>query len=71
MRNSGRLIDILDRMENGPIINEKDFELKLVATRTQELVKEYGLKFDGKNIINTDIAIFRYYKGNIETPSIS
>lgn len=54
MRNSGRLLDILDRMENGPVISEKDFELKLVATRTQELVKEFGLKFDGTNIINTD-----------------
>lgn len=54
MRNSGRLLDILDRMEHGPVISEKEFELKLVAARTQELVKEFGLKFDGKNIINMD-----------------
>jgi methylamine--corrinoid protein Co-methyltransferase len=54
MRNSGRLIDVLDRMEQGPITSEKDFDLKMVSVRTQALVKEYGLKFDGTNIINTD-----------------
>lgn len=54
MRNSGRLLDILDRMENGPVTSEKDFELKLISARTKELVKEYELKFDGVNIINTD-----------------
>ena len=54
MRNSGRLIDVLDRMEKGPVTSEKEFDLKLVSARTQALVKEYGLKFDGENIINCD-----------------
>jgi methylamine--corrinoid protein Co-methyltransferase len=41
-------------MENGPVTSEKEFDLILVAARTQALVKEYELKFDGVNIINTD-----------------
>jgi len=57
MRNVGRLIDILDRMESGPVILERDFDLKLVAARTKALVKEYDIKFDGVNLVNTDDAM--------------
>ena len=54
MRNTGRLIDTLDRMENGPLTSEKEFDLKLVSARTQALVKEFDLQFDRDNIINAD-----------------
>jgi methylamine---corrinoid protein Co-methyltransferase len=54
MRNAGRLIEILDKMENGPVISEKEFDLKLIAKRTQELVKEFELVFDGSSIVNSD-----------------
>jgi methylamine--corrinoid protein Co-methyltransferase len=54
MRNAGRLLDILDRMEHGPITEEKEFDAKLIAARSRQLVKEYGIKFDGVNLINTD-----------------
>jgi methylamine--corrinoid protein Co-methyltransferase len=54
MRNAGRLIDILDRMENGPVTSERDFDMKMIAARTKELVKEYGITFDKVNLVNTD-----------------
>jgi len=53
MRNLGRMLDVLDRMENGPITDEKEFDLKLIALSVQELVKKYDIKFDGKTIVNT------------------
>ena len=43
MRNAVRLIDILDRMESGPVMDEKEFDMKVVAKRTAELVKEYEI----------------------------
>jgi len=57
MRNAGRLIDILDRMETGPVTLEKDFDMKFIAGRIRQLVKEYDLKFDGVNLVNTDDAM--------------
>jgi methylamine--corrinoid protein Co-methyltransferase len=57
MRNAGRLIDILDRMETGPVTLEKDFDMKFIAGRIRQLVKEYDLQFDGVNPVNTDDAM--------------
>jgi methylamine---corrinoid protein Co-methyltransferase len=54
MRNAGRLIDILDRMENGPITDEKEFDMKFIAARIPQLIKEFEIKFDGTNLINRD-----------------
>ena len=57
MRNAGRLIDILDRMESGPVMEETEFDLTIIAKRTQQLVKEYEILFDGEDLINTDDAM--------------
>ena len=51
MRNAGRLIDILDRMESGPVMEETEFDLTIIAKRTQQLVKEYEILFDGEDLI--------------------
>ena len=32
MRHRGRLIEVLRRAENGPMIDEKDFEAKLITS---------------------------------------
>lgn len=56
MRNASRLIEILDRMENGPGIIEKDFD-SLIMKRIPELVNEFEIKFDGENFVNTDDAM--------------
>jgi methylamine---corrinoid protein Co-methyltransferase len=57
MRNAGRLIDILDRMENGPVTSERDFDMKMIAGRIKELVKEYDIKVDPAHLINSDDAL--------------
>jgi methylamine--corrinoid protein Co-methyltransferase len=54
MRNTGRLINVLDRMEDGPVTSEKDFDRVFITERIKELVAEFDIHFDGDNIVNTD-----------------
>jgi methylamine---corrinoid protein Co-methyltransferase len=57
MQNTGRLIDILDRMENGPVISEAEFDMKVISDRIQELVQEYDIHYSGDEVVNTDDAM--------------
>jgi methylamine---corrinoid protein Co-methyltransferase len=54
MNHRGRLLEVLKRAETGPMIDEKDFERKLVAQTAKRLVKDYGIQFDGQTIIHAD-----------------
>jgi len=54
MKNRGRLLDILHRAETGPIIDEKDFEAKLITSTVKKLIKKYDLKFDRSTIVPSD-----------------
>ncbi len=56
MRHRGRLLDVLDRAETGPLIDEKEFERKLVAQTAKALILEHGLKCDPKTVIPADNA---------------
>jgi methylamine--corrinoid protein Co-methyltransferase len=56
MRHRGRLLDVLDRAETGPLIDEKEFERKLVAQTGKRLIAEHGLKYDPKTVIPADDA---------------
>lgn len=53
MKSHVRLLDILDKAENGPIMAEKDFD-KLISTTVRELIKKYDLKYDRKDAILMD-----------------
>lgn len=46
--------EVIDRAETGPYMDEKDFDIKVVAKRCKELVKEYDIKLDPQQIITTD-----------------
>ncbi len=52
------LFEILRRSEEGPYIEEKEFD-KLVFRKAKELVKDYGIKFDRDNIIPTDNSLIK------------
>jgi methylamine---corrinoid protein Co-methyltransferase len=54
MRHRSRLVDILHRAETGPMIEEKDFERKLIAPTVKRVVEEYGIKFDGSVAVPSD-----------------
>lgn len=44
MKHRSRLIEVLHRAETGPIMDEADFERKLVAPTIKNLVKKYEVK---------------------------
>jgi methylamine--corrinoid protein Co-methyltransferase len=49
-----RILDVIDRSENGPVCDEKEFDLKYVATGIQEVIKKYDIKLDPDYIVNQD-----------------
>ena len=48
-----RMDDVTKRAFNGPYMEEKDFDLKLIK-RTRELIKEHDIKFNPKEIVVMD-----------------
>ncbi len=54
MRHRGRMLAVLERAETGPMMEEKEFELRLVAPTIRKLVKKYGIKFDRETIVPSD-----------------
>jgi methylamine---corrinoid protein Co-methyltransferase len=67
MRNRGRLLAVLDRAETGPMIEEKEFEGKLVAKTAKRLLKEYDLHYDPEVIVpNDDDLADRLYQAGMD-----
>jgi len=54
MQNMTRLLDVIDRAHSGPFIDEKEFDLKVVAHGVERMLKKYGIKFSKQQIIQTD-----------------
>jgi len=54
MRNRGRLLEVMYRAETGPIIEETDFEAKLITSTVKKLTSKYELKFDKSTIVPSD-----------------
>jgi methylamine--corrinoid protein Co-methyltransferase len=50
MRSHARLLKVLDKVENGPIMEEKDFDL-LISKTIPELVKKYDINYDKEDAI--------------------
>ena len=48
------ILEVLDRAEKGLRCAEKDFDLKILAPKVKELVKEHDIKFNPENIVPTD-----------------
>ncbi|MBC7126652.1 MAG: monomethylamine:corrinoid methyltransferase, partial [Candidatus Methanosuratus sp.] len=46
--------EVIDRTETGTYMEEADFDLKIVAKKCKELVKEYDIRYDPKQIITSD-----------------
>ena len=54
MKHRGRLLEVLRRAETGPIIDEKDFEGRLITSTVKRLIKEYGIKYDPETLVPSD-----------------
>jgi methylamine--corrinoid protein Co-methyltransferase len=53
-RHRSRLLEVLHRAEIGPIMEEADFERRLVAPAIKTAVKKYGIKFNKDVIVPSD-----------------
>ena len=67
MNNRGRLLDVLHRAETGPIIDEKEFEAKLIRSTIKNLISKYKIKFDHSVIVpNDDELADRIFEAGLE-----
>lgn len=49
-------LDIYERALKGPVMSEKDFDMKLFIPRLKRLVNEYGIQYDRENPVPSDDA---------------
>jgi methylamine--corrinoid protein Co-methyltransferase len=54
MQNTTRLLDVIDRCYTGPITDEKEFDLRIVADGVARTLREYDIKFDRDRILQID-----------------
>ncbi len=46
--------EVLERIEQGPICSERDFDLRVMHPKIQEVIKEHEIRFDPENPIPSD-----------------
>ncbi len=44
-------MEVMRRAENGPFVEERDFDIEVVFKTTRDLVKKYGIQYDRQQII--------------------
>jgi len=54
MKNTSRMLDIINRSLTGPIVEEEEFNNKHVTEGIYRVVKEYDIKLDSETIVNMD-----------------
>ena len=54
MKNTNRLMDIIQRCLAGPIIDEQQFDLEHVTQGIRRVVKQYDIRFDRSHVVNLD-----------------
>ncbi len=54
MKQHPRLFEVLERSESGPIMDEVDFERKLVGPTIKRLVEKYDIQYTGESYVNSD-----------------
>jgi methylamine--corrinoid protein Co-methyltransferase len=66
-----RLLDVLKRSEEGPIIEESDFERRMVGPTIKNLVEKYHIQYDGVTCVNMDDDLAdRVYQAGVEFASM-
>ncbi|MBN2322825.1 MAG: monomethylamine:corrinoid methyltransferase [Spirochaetes bacterium] len=50
-------IDVIDRATTGPMMTQKDFDVKVVIPTLRRTLKKYEIKYDRKEFVNTDDAL--------------
>jgi methylamine---corrinoid protein Co-methyltransferase len=57
MKQHPRVLEILDRAETGPLMEEVDFERRLVGPTIKELISKYDIQYDGNQLVNENDAL--------------
>ncbi len=67
MKHRGRLHEVIRRAENGPMIEEKEFEKNLITSTVARLIKKYDIKFNKDTIVPADDDLAdRLYQAGLE-----
>ena len=67
MKHRGRLSEVLRRAETGPIIDEKDFEGRLITSTVKRLIKKYDIQYDPETLVPSDDELAdRLYQAGLE-----
>ena len=54
MKDTNRLMDIIQRCLTGPIVDEQQFDLEHVAQGIRRVVKQYDIRVDRSHVVNLD-----------------
>ncbi len=54
MRTRGRLLNVLDKAETGPIVEEKEFDVEYILKPIRELVNKYDINWDKDMFLTND-----------------
>jgi len=57
MKDTNRLMDIIQRCLTGPIVDEQQFDLDHVTQGIRRVVKRYEINFDRSHVVNLDDAL--------------
>ncbi len=52
-----RFLDVIDRAYSGPMADEEDFDLKIVAAGVQRVLQRFNIKFNKEQLIQQDDAL--------------
>ena len=47
-------IDVIDRAATGPMMTQKDFDIKVFIPSLRKVLKKYDLKRKSEEVVNTD-----------------
>ena len=60
-------LDVCERAETGPLMTEKDFEMKTFIPKLREVVKEYEIRYDSETPVPADdAAADRVYEASVD-----
>jgi hypothetical protein len=54
-----KLNELIERAEHGPIMTEKDFDLKILVPNLKRVIKEYGISYDPNEVVPSDDSLAR------------
>ena len=72
MRNTTRLLDVLDRVEAGPLVEESLWDMQVVPEAVAKVQAEFGIRFKPKEVlVPADDALADRLRGTHTDPFVS